>query len=385
MGINEMGGGMSLSYYFDQSHLESGKVNVIQVLKTCEGFVRSGVDVTLYVPASRATRMCELKEMYGVDADITIRPIIRFPYIKFMLNAVGMFGYLLNDKNPVIITRNFYFAFLATLLDKVVVLEAHQYAFDQFYHTWLFSRVMRLIGRRKNLALVVISGQLEDKLREIGVTAQMLVCHDGFDDRAGHGCGLAAVSREGYRAVAMYAGSFSRIKGLAHIYYLAASNPDVRFYMLGGEDGTEDAELVGRLRRLENVVMAGQVRHPDIHRYLVEADVLLLLPTCQGVYNDVTSPLKMFEYMNTGRAILATGMPSLKEVLIDGHNALVADDDGQDIDRRFKELVEDAGLRDRLGAAAKEDVMAYSWDRRAAKMKEFISERCAGMGEWGWI
>jgi glycosyltransferase involved in cell wall biosynthesis len=65
------------------------------------------------------------------------------------------------------------------------------------------------------------------------------------------------------------------------------------------------------------------------------------------------SPLKIFEYMSHGKAIVASDLPVLREILADGHNALLVPPD--DIERwkgALQRLEQDASVRQTIGAAA---------------------------------
>ncbi|MBK1657566.1 glycosyltransferase family 4 protein [Paracraurococcus ruber] len=96
------------------------------------------------------------------------------------------------------------------------------------------------------------------------------------------------------------------------------------------------------------------------------------------------SPLKVFEYMAAGRAIVAPDQPNLREVLADGRTALLFDParPGALWDAILR-LATDSGLRARLGAAAREEVQQrdLTWDgnaRRVVAMAEAECRRRAG-------
>ena len=94
------------------------------------------------------------------------------------------------------------------------------------------------------------------------------------------------------------------------------------------------------------------------------------------------SPLKMFEYMASGRAILATDLPAIKTTLRHGKNAwLVEPDDKIALLAGLKHLLSNDDTCDSLGAQAKSDVKKHTWDQRASRiMGHFFSK---GDGEFG--
>lgn len=367
----------SLSYYFDQRPLECGGANVIQVLKTCDGLVRNGTNVTLFAAAGKDLTNDQLKQLYGVESDIVIRRTAFFPWLKFIVNTLCMYMHFLSDKNKVVYTRNIYFAMLTSFSRKNVIFEAHQYTYPQAYHTLFHRVILKRLAGKKNFSMVVISEHLKHMLQKMGIIAPMLVCHDGYEPAESiNQHEVPRIGRDGYEAVAVYTGSLLDIKGLRHIEFLAEHNKNVKFCLIGDLQFHADSETIARLKALDNVCLTGSVVHTDIPAYISVADICLLLPTAEGVYNDVTSPLKLFEYMHMGRAILSTDMPSLKEVLKHDSNGFIATDDSEDIDRKFKLLVSDTGLRRRLGDNAREDVKKFTWNERARKIICHISKNC---------
>ena len=107
-------------------------------------------------------------------------------------------------------------------------------------------------------------------------------------------------------------------------------------------------------------------------RYLAAFDVAL-----QPGVNACASPLKLYEYMAAGRAILAPSSVNILEVLEDGRNAVLFDpEDPEGFKRGMERICADPALRQRLGAAAKADVEAknLTWHRNATTVCRIVRE-----------
>jgi glycosyltransferase involved in cell wall biosynthesis len=81
------------------------------------------------------------------------------------------------------------------------------------------------------------------------------------------------------------------------------------------------------------------------------------------------SPLKLFEYMASGAAILSSDLPSTAEVVRDGESALlVPPGNVEAMAAALRRLYDDPALRERLGAAARQLAPQYSWQARAGRI-----------------
>jgi glycosyltransferase involved in cell wall biosynthesis len=85
--------------------------------------------------------------------------------------------------------------------------------------------------------------------------------------------------------------------------------------------------------------------------------------------------LKLFEYMAAARPIVASDLPSIREILTDGGNALlVAPGNAEALAGAVERLLADRGLAARLARAALEAVPAYSWERRAERLEALFAD-----------
>jgi glycosyltransferase involved in cell wall biosynthesis len=83
------------------------------------------------------------------------------------------------------------------------------------------------------------------------------------------------------------------------------------------------------------------------------------------------SPLKLFEYMATGAAVVASGVGQVADVLQDGSNGLlVPPGDASAMAAAVRRLIDDAPLRSRLGRQAREDaVRKHSWEQYLSRLE----------------
>jgi len=102
-------------------------------------------------------------------------------------------------------------------------------------------------------------------------------------------------------------------------------------------------------------------------------DVLVLPNTPGRVSAAYTSPLKLFEYMASGRPIVASDLPALREVLRpDGNAVLVEAGDAGALAAGLARVLADPALASRLAAQARADVRAYTWDSRAGRIEALL-------------
>ncbi|MEK7179313.1 MAG: glycosyltransferase, partial [Patescibacteria group bacterium] len=87
-----------------------------------------------------------------------------------------------------------------------------------------------------------------------------------------------------------------------------------------------------------------------------------------------TSPIKLFEYMASGRPIVASSLPSIREILNEQNAFLVQPDNPEDLKRGIEKALGDAAVARQCAARAREDVRPYTWEKRAEAMLGFITK-----------
>lgn len=155
-------------------------------------------------------------------------------------------------------------------------------------------------------------------------------------------------------------------------YMAAKKREDLHLLLVGDGNVRGDLERQAAARGVaDRVTITGVMQREDVAAHVAAFDIAL-----QPAVVGYASPLKMFEYMALGKAIIAPATANIREVLTADADGLLfdADADGAFV-RALDALVEDEALRSRLGAAARNRLVArdYTWAGNARRV-ETIAE-----------
>lgn len=145
---------------------------------------------------------------------------------------------------------------------------------------------------------------------------------------------------------------------------VAAQDSDAVLVLVG--DGPVRVQLEQRVAGLGlngRVVFTGRVAHEEVAALLAASCIAVLNPR-ENAMTRSQSPLKLFEYMAAGKAIVAPATPELRPFLTDRRNALLVSPGNREaLAEALVELLRDSGLRSTLGDAAREQAKSrHSWD-----------------------
>jgi glycosyltransferase involved in cell wall biosynthesis len=82
--------------------------------------------------------------------------------------------------------------------------------------------------------------------------------------------------------------------------------------------------------------------------------------------------MKLFEYMAADRPILASDLPSIREILDENNATFFKPDDSKDLSEKVKYVLSNPESTEKRTRQAKEDVKNYTWQKRAEKIMEFL-------------
>lgn len=175
-----------------------------------------------------------------------------------------------------------------------------------------------------------------------------------------------------------YAGHLYPWKGVDLVIEAVAALPDTRALIVGGHEQEPDLARVkafaAELDCASRVTFTGLIPPADVAARLRECDVLTLPNPASAISSAFTSPLKLFEYMASGRPIVASDLPAIREVLRHEENALlVQPGNPQALVAAIARIKEDAALGHRLAHRARLDVREFTWARRAERLEALFA------------
>jgi len=362
------------------SQVPSGTANSIQVMKVCQSLAQTGHQVCLWLPGSKSTPWPELAEHYGLATPFEVRwlpawrSLHRYDFAFFALLRARAWG------ARAVYTWVLQAALLALWQGQPLLLELHDRPSGKV-GPWLYRQVARHKGKKR---LLFITRALQRALeREQGVTfdrSTAVIAPDGVDlerytglpspDAARRQLGLDQGLTAGYTGH-LYPG-----RGVDQLVALAKRFPQVNFLWVGGRPADVEYWRVQiNMLGLGNVRLTGFLPNQQIPLYQAAADILLMpyeeviTGSSGGNTAEVCSPMKMFEYMAAGRAILCSDLLVLREVLSEANAVLCPPPPSGEAawGAAFDRLISNDALRLRLGNQARRDVEQYAWTERAAR------------------
>ncbi len=187
----------------------------------------------------------------------------------------------------------------------------------------VFLWIERLMIKRSRV-VIVICPSLEETVREIEPAAQVVLIENapGSADEHAVPAQAAAVRMQfgfsGTTPVVLYTGTFEAYQGLdllfASMALVSTARPEARLLMAGGKpDQVEKAKAQARAAGIGDVtIFAGERPATEIPAYLLACDALVS-PRSRGT----NTPLKIYQYLRSGKAIVATRLLTHTQVLND--------------------------------------------------------------------
>ena len=352
------------------STIPSDTANSLQVMKACQALAQIGQHVTLFVPGSRNTNV-DLKRHYGLRTEFPIEWLASSSRRRFTWDAVRKARALRADLVYSWFPQSAVFGLLHGF---PVVFEIHLQPTGRFGPFW-HRAFARLRGRKRWAAITrALVSVLERDFHMRVPEEEVVIAPNGVDlERFVSLPDPAAVRRQlGLREVptVMCTGHLYAGRGAELFLTLAKSLPAAHFVWVGGRP--KDIEAWRQRVASGNVTFTGFIPNRDLPLYQAAADILLM-PYSRSIMGSsgsadsaaVASPMKMFEYMAAGRAIVSSDLPVVREVLNEKNAVFCEPEEIGAWRLAIEGLLNDDARRNELGNQARQDVQGYTWVARA--------------------
>lgn len=380
---------MSRLIYIANQRLPTEKAHGIQISKMCEAFADSGISVELVVPTRQNGNPQKVFEYYGIRrnflATTVPSPDFYWPgvldrvafFIKQWMAAMRLVHTAMRRNADIIYSRDEFSIFLASFYSRrpLLVFEAHTFSARRKVYYRRF--------KRAGVKIVAISRGVRDAFVACGYNSEKVcIAHDGVDIqqfvvvKTKEECrNLLTLPQD--KKLVLYTGHLYAWKG-ANVLLEAVRNfqeaRDIVFVFVGGT-GPDITDFKHRVKVMElnNVMIVGHVPHSMVPLYLRAADIVVLPNSGREAISQLyTSPLKMFEYMASGKPIIASDLPSIREVLTEGVAFFFRPDDPKDLARIIEEVASNASEAEKRSRQARQSVERYSWQMRASRITKFL-------------
>lgn len=367
--------------YVSDADLTSYRANAIHVMKICRAFAEICESVTLF--CGNKGESLDIYEQYGVPKSFHILSSLCKNYSWLPGALYGILSGFLNArkinkhyKDAYVYGRSIWTLYFLDN-DRKFSYEVHSIPNKKLYE--IIESI--LVNRKGFDQLVTISKplQLEYIKRYPKLSGKIHILHDGADIVA-HDVKKAPLDTVDKSEVHIgYVGSLYPGKCMETLLPIASKMPDLFFHIVGGsQELVESWKSKCENKSINNIIFYGSVRPSEVNNYYQAFDVILL-PYSNNIYyrkgktDDIgkwISPLKLFEAMSNGKAIVVTSLGSISEILDNNEDAILIEADAVDTwCNAIRNLIVNRDMRERLGKnALSKFESTYTWRKRAEQI-----------------
>ncbi len=358
------------------SKIPASTANSIQVVKAAHALAALGHEVRLYFPGTEPVAWDDLVDDYELSARFELCPVRTNPRLKRYDLVWKCVREARKWNADVVYTWLPQAAWLAGRNKMPAVLEMHD-RLTGFAGPWFFRW---FLGQKAKKRLLVITHALqkvlEKQIKEAINPDIIRVAPNGVDLEHYLDLPDPASARDFLDLppcfTAVYTGHFYAGRGMSLLFELAGKLPDVTFLWVGGKaEDVQDWQARVDSAGLKNVILTGFVPKMELPLYQAAGDVLLMpyekaiAGSSGGNSAEICSPMKMFDYLATGRVIITSDLPVLHEVLNTGNAIFCPPMNVDSWARSIQQIQSDPEQKRMLARQARQDAQDYAWQNRA--------------------
>lgn len=350
---------MQKAYYIAELNLPSKSAYAHHVLKMCDNLSKK-FDTTLII-FSKKISFISLKKNYLLKNNfklLSMNPKItkhnfhnRIKLALFTLSNV--------DKKSLIISRSLLSAFLLACSNFRLFVEVH-HTFKGL--TNFFFNIIKKTRYFKNLYFIFINKNLCNFLK---ISNHFIVLDD-------------AVDLEDFKKIKKnikydftYTGSLFKGKGLEIIGHLSNKFPNYKFHIFG-----DYSKINIKLYNNKNLIFHGFKNYSEIVKILKQSRYLLM-PYASKIYansdnleiSKFISPLKLFDYMASGKIIFASKLKAYQHIAIHNENCILIPPNNLKLWEQALRKIKFINKKNIISNCSK-TVKNFTWTKRVNKINQ---------------
>ncbi len=318
---------MKIGYIFNSS-MPSNNPGSLQVIKTCEALLNLNNHVELITPNTGLN--ISVKKFYNLKNVPIINKINffkKFPIgINYYFFSIFAVIYCIKSNFDFIITRNPFTLFILMLFKKKAIIEFH-------HDLSIESRIVRFIfynfnilNNKKIIKIIAITKNVKEFLiNDLQVNSSKIEIIPSASDLKFK----FDILKTKKKLNIGYFGSLEEGKGADFVFKLSKLDSLNNYYVYGGS--VEKVREIKKHYKNRNLKIVSYRPYSELNKYIDIMDILLMpanknvIKATGGVGNlsKFTSPLKLFDYLASGKLIISTKLNVFKEIIKHNVNCIM--------------------------------------------------------------
>ncbi len=319
---------MNISY-LAMSDLPSKNANGLQIIQMCSAFSEIGHNVKLVTPNFDTSVNLSVSNYYGIRKEFKLIKIGKkkkfLSKIDNILLPLKLSLYSMRNKEDLVMTRNLVISFFLIIFGIKHILEIHddlEIAGKKI--SWIFKK-FKLLNSSKIKKIIFITQSL-----------YKFISYKYFYKKKNYEIlsDSSSIKIKNKKLVQKnklkigYFGSIYKSRGIETVIKISKSDIKNDYFIFGGTK--KENNLLARKYRSKNLKFHRQIPYSKISYQLSKMDIVLMPYTHKvtstgdvGNIINFMSPMKMFDYLSSGKLIISSDLPVLREVLKHNHNAIL--------------------------------------------------------------
>ncbi len=318
---------MRIAYLFNSS-TPSSNPSSIQVVNTCAAISKLSHEIKLIVPNTGLK--FSLSKFYGIKKTpklIKLRYFKKFPLgINYYLFSVCAIFYGLYKNTDLFITRNFFTLFILNLLKKKVIIEVHHDLSNESRIVKFLYRNFKIFNKKNVVKIVAITSSVRSYLiKNFKVEKKKI---DIVPSASSLKFKFSKLKKKKRYKIG-YFGSLDESKGSKFIMNLSKKDNLNDYFIYGGSP--EQVLKMKRKNSSKKLKIYPSIPYSKIKLHISKMDILLMPSNTtkirslggSGNIAKYTSPLKLFDYLASGKLIMVSNVKVFKEILKDRNDCFI--------------------------------------------------------------